>query len=400
MVCTEMAGPQMVFMAPLFRQSRITQLSSSTSKLPTQAASLVFGRPQQMWTVCSCRPPLYRIVVREADPAELALNGRSSPDKDSDAQMNATFISTDGTGTELRYIVGVRNRGHGSRNRQPNNYRVNFRNHAHWKGVTAINLNGHYTYAQVMGSALFLHSGVPVAQARAVQVRVNHADLSFSGASIGASTNGFKKFDADNSPGKRANHTNFELAAGGEAVGLFAVNGTAIDSVVFGAEAFGISEGHLPHGSATIARLMPTPSARNQGVDSQNPDTDGDGLPNDWELANGLNPNDPSDAQKDSDHDGFTNLAEYLSGTDPLDPKSNLKISEVLISAGKIVLRFAAVANRTYTVQANDSLANNGWVKLSDIPAEPNTHTAEITDSLSIPTDSDRYYRLVTPSLP
>ncbi len=32
-----------------------------------------------------------------------------------------------------------------------------------------------------------------------------------------------------------------------------------------------------------------------------NPDSDGDGLPDDWEIANGLNPNDPIDALKDPD---------------------------------------------------------------------------------------------------
>ena len=46
-------------------------------------------------------------------------------------------------------------------------------------------------------------------------------------------------------------------------------------------------------------------------------DSDGDGLPDDWEKKFGLNPNDPSDAVKDPDGDGYTNIEEFLNGTDP-----------------------------------------------------------------------------------
>ena len=46
-------------------------------------------------------------------------------------------------------------------------------------------------------------------------------------------------------------------------------------------------------------------------------DSDGDGMPDEWEIANGLNPHDPTDAGQDPDGDGLTNLQEYLHGTNP-----------------------------------------------------------------------------------
>ncbi|MBI5192150.1 MAG: hypothetical protein HZA08_01770, partial [Nitrospirae bacterium] len=44
-------------------------------------------------------------------------------------------------------------------------------------------------------------------------------------------------------------------------------------------------------------------------------DADNDGIPDDWELANGLNPNEHYDALEDADHDGLTNKEEYDNGT-------------------------------------------------------------------------------------
>ena len=41
-------------------------------------------------------------------------------------------------------------------------------------------------------------------------------------------------------------------------------------------------------------------------------DTDGDGIPDAWEKSHGLNPDDPSDANKDLNGDGYTNLEKYL----------------------------------------------------------------------------------------
>ena len=37
-------------------------------------------------------------------------------------------------------------------------------------------------------------------------------------------------------------------------------------------------------------------------------DSDGDGVPDEWERKHGLNPNDPSNAAKDCNGDGYTNI--------------------------------------------------------------------------------------------
>ena len=141
----------------------------------------------------------------------------------------------------------------------------------------------------------------------------------------------------------------------------------------------------------------PTPGARN-GVN----DSDGDGLPDDWELANGLNPSSAAGndgAYGDPDGDGFTNLQEYLAGTDPHDPQSLLKIDSVTLSPGSAALHFTRIAGHSYSIQYSDSLTAGTWQKLADVDAAPTTGTCEVPDPAAGGATM-RFYRLVTPKLP
>jgi hypothetical protein len=46
-------------------------------------------------------------------------------------------------------------------------------------------------------------------------------------------------------------------------------------------------------------------------------DSDQDGLPDDWERLNKLDPNNKSDSRLDSDSDGYNNVEEFINATDP-----------------------------------------------------------------------------------
>ena len=145
----------------------------------TQTANLLYQVDDSDY---SGDQPIYRLIMTQAEAAELASIPCSGA-QETDAAMNGTFISRDGVRTEVRYTCNFRNRGHGSRcpgDRVPN-YRVNLPNDRRWNGVPHLILNSQYTHAQVVGSALFQKAGLPMANSRPVQVRVNHFNLANAG---------------------------------------------------------------------------------------------------------------------------------------------------------------------------------------------------------------------------
>jgi hypothetical protein len=108
--------------------------------------------------------------------------GEANDQTYSHARFNATWVTHDGTGDALVYLAGVRNRGNGSRSLLPQSYNVAYLNSDTWKGITSLNLNTQNTHAQLIGSALYRKAGLTMAESRAVQVRVNGANLASSGA--------------------------------------------------------------------------------------------------------------------------------------------------------------------------------------------------------------------------
>ena len=96
--------------------------------------------------------PVYRLIMTNVERQELATIGSTSGQEDSEATMNGTFVSFDGTGTKVRYRAGFRNRGFGSALGPPNNYHVSFPGDNAWEGRKAMALNCQYPYSQALGA--------------------------------------------------------------------------------------------------------------------------------------------------------------------------------------------------------------------------------------------------------
>jgi hypothetical protein len=91
-------------------------------------------------------------------------------------------------------------------------------------------------------------------------------------------------------------------------------------------------------------------------------DADQDGLPDDWEAANGLASNNASDAQQDRDGDGHSNYEEYLDGTDLASAGSGLNAP--IITAQPVDASVVPGQNVTLTLAASGSATlQYQWLK-------------------------------------
>ena len=125
-------------------------------------------------------------------------------------------------------------------------------------------------------------------------------------------------------------------------------------------------------------------------------DSDLDGMPDRWEIAQGFDLQDAGDALLDADGDRLTNLQEYAAGTDPYDAESGLKLELIRLPNGMLRVSFEGVQGKSYSLQSS-MLLGQEWQPLSNF--FPKT-SSKVSRTISPRVSPERFFRLITPAIP
>ena len=124
-------------------------------------------------------------------------------------------------------------------------------------------------------------------------------------------------------------------------------------------------------------------------------DADSDGIPDDYEAANGLNPFNPNDRDLDFDGDGQSNLSEYLAGTAANDRNSFLRFLETNRAPTRFAATWSSVPGKVYLIEYSTNLTD--WTAISgDIPAAPAPDEQTVSPFVTIPApvSEEGYFRV------
>ncbi len=123
----------------------------------------------------------------------------------------------------------------------------------------------------------------------------------------------------------------------------------------------------------------------------ENPDIDGDGMPDGfeyqyWGTATGGDPN------ADDDGDGMTNLQESLAGTNPKDANSVFKITSITpVAGGGLSIAWSCVPTKRYQVYFKDDSSNSWQLLVPDSILATTSSTNSMTGTFGL---AHRYYRV------
>ena len=124
----------------------------------------------------------------------------------------------------------------------------------------------------------------------------------------------------------------------------------------------------------------------------EGPDTDNDGMPDNWEKLHfsGLN---VADAYSDFDDDGFPDVSEHHAGTDPRDSNSSLRFETPIdVKNETVLLRWQSVPGRRYRVEKSNG-APTEWQAI----AKGLTARLDSLEHIDLRIDNGKpvFYRLV-----
>ena len=161
---------------------------------------------------------------------------------------------------------------------------------------------------------------------------------------------------------------------------VFDVNGTRLDAT------FVKSDGSTPD-TFTIIK---------QGA----ADRDGDGIPDEFEMANGLDQTVAADALLDAEGDGLSNLDEYIFGLNPqLTDRYNFTTTRDAQS-GFVTINFPTIAARNYRVWYSDDLS--AWSPAPTVFAGNGSTQSWVDDGVEIPpaVNNKRFYQIRVTTVP